>query len=158
MSDTEPTIVRRVGDEIHLDFTSLPELLFSLGQLPEILKLRETEQAKARLFPDIQPGHTEENELWHTAMDEDLRHLFDSATEIVVRDLDRMKDGIVTYPVKNLAAWMSALNQARLVLGALYGVEESDMARRDLDVREKRDVAILHVHMLGALLEELVGV
>lgn len=158
MNDDGFQIAHRGGGYISIDCTTVPDLLFSLGSVPEILTLRETGPAQARLYPDVQPGHAEENLQWHETMDDDLRHLFESASDTLARDLDAVEGDRVRFPEKNLPAWMSAINQARLILGEVHAIREADMARRDLNVKSPRDLSILHVHMLGALLEALIRV
>jgi hypothetical protein len=51
---------------------------------------------------------------------------------------------------------MSALNQARLILGELFGITESDMNKADLDLEQPKDLAIFRIHVLGYLLQLLV--
>jgi hypothetical protein len=51
---------------------------------------------------------------------------------------------------------MSALNQARLILGELFSVTESDMDKADLDLEQPKDLALFRIHILGYLLQLLV--
>ena len=58
----------------------------------------------------------------------------------------------VTFPVEHVDAWMSALNQARLILGELFSVTEKDMNATDLDAHSEKTLAIVRIHLLGYLL------
>ncbi len=51
---------------------------------------------------------------------------------------------------------MSAINQARLILGEQFHVTEQDMVRRDIDPHRASDIALIRIHLLGWLLEVLV--
>ena len=62
----------------------------------------------------------------------------------------------VAFPIAHLDAWLSALNQARLILGEQFRVTDAMMERRDLDPQSELDLAILRIHLLGWVLELLV--
>jgi hypothetical protein len=48
---------------------------------------------------------------------------------------------------------MSALNEARLILGERFQVTEDDMNAADFDVRTPKGLAIFRIHILGFLLQ-----
>ena len=48
---------------------------------------------------------------------------------------------------------MSALNQARLILGELFKLAEKDMENADLDLSDPKHLALLRIHVLGYLLQ-----
>jgi hypothetical protein len=52
---------------------------------------------------------------------------------------------------------MSAVNQARLILGELHHVTEDDMDSADLDLRRPKDHALFQIHILGFLLQQLIA-
>ena len=48
---------------------------------------------------------------------------------------------------------MSALNQARLILGEIHQINEEDMNRVDFDPQNPKHLAALRIHLLGYLLQ-----
>jgi hypothetical protein len=145
------------ADEKSLRVTGLsPVLAHCLFQLPEILRQRDADDAQRRLFPDPLPSDPKATAEWHELSDADLHHLFISAEETILRDLTGLENGEVQFAVAHLPAWISALNQARLILGELYHVTDGDMERADLDPDDAKDTALLQIHVLGYLLQLLV--
>ncbi len=111
------------------------ELLMSLpGQLVELLdeaagndELMRQDPALARLYPDAYGEADKEHaEEFRRLMNEDLRERHRSALEMLASTASR--DYV---DAEELHAWMSAINQLRLVLGTRLGVTE-DMDRDDL--------------------------
>lgn len=147
----------RAVDEKTIELTGIPPILIHcLHLLPDILRHRTQPGVRARLFPDPEPGNPRANAEWHEVTDPDLRHLFVSAEETVIRDLTALNDGRLRIPTAHLTAWMSAINQARLILGELHHVTEQDMDRADLDPARPKDLALLQIHILGYLLQTIV--
>ncbi|MCX7887670.1 MAG: DUF2017 domain-containing protein, partial [Verrucomicrobiae bacterium] len=60
------------------------------------------------------------------------------------------------FPADHLNAWMSALNQARLILGERFEITEDDMNRPLLNPVKPKDAAVFQIHVLGYLLQLLV--
>jgi hypothetical protein len=148
-----------LADDKHLRLTGIsPLLAHCLFELPEILRLRDQPEPHQRLFPDPLQHDAESSAEWHRLMDDDLQHLFASAEEIVIRDLTQFdrKAAAITFPADHANAWMSALNQARLVLGAKYNVTEADMDDQDLDLTDPRKKALLQIHLFGWVLQHFV--
>jgi hypothetical protein len=137
-----------------------PVLAAMLGELPEILDLREAPAAQVRLYPNPIAGDDNANKDWQQTTGAELRHLFVSAGETVTRDLtaiaadgeDASSGYQVTFPVEHVNAWMSAINQARLILAEVHQIDEAEMSRADLDPRRPKDMAALRIHVLGYLL------
>ena len=145
----------------HLRITGIdPVVLDCLHALPEILEQRDTPAARQRLLPDPTPADIETNDEWQRVIAPDLRHLFVSAADTVVRDLTAVESAgqlsEVAFPVEHLAAWMSALNQSRLILGELFKITDADLETREFDVNQPKGMAILRIHVLGYLLQLLV--
>jgi hypothetical protein len=150
--------LRRHGPK-HIQITGVHPLLAAcLHELPEILGLRDQPAAARRLSP---PPTADEkiNADWQSLIAPELRHLFVSAGETVTRDLtglqpdpDRTGAWQVTFPLEHLNAWMSALNQARLILGELFQITERDMHPAEFDPVDPRHVAMLKIEVLGELL------
>ena len=137
-----------------------PVALDCLYALPDILAQRDSPAARARLLPDPTQADEKANSEWQRLMAPELRHLFVSAGETIARDLtsvtpdDRDQQFLaVTFPIEHAAAWMSALNQARLILGELHEVSDEDMSAADFDVNKPKSLAVFRIHVLGYLLQ-----
>ena len=140
--------IRRQGDVLEIAELD-PFLAELLRQVPESAKPDGVEAAEHRLFST--PGDPADKDLcgeWKLYVEPELRRLFRSANETVAADL-RVLNGsskpfancTLRIPLKNAEAWLSALNQARLVIASKYGFTESELcdhyrspigSRRDL--------------------------
>ena len=136
-----------------------PGLAAVLHELPQILELRDSPKARKRLYPDPTTDNDSINREWRQITGPELRHLFVSAGETVGRDLTAMTvagesgDAYrVAFPIEHVPAWMSALNQTRLILGEVHEIDEADMNRPDFDPRNAKQMAALRIHLLGHLL------
>jgi hypothetical protein len=151
--------VQALGEK-HIRISGIPPVLAAmLRELPEILELRDSPDARARLFPNPTPDDDKVNNEWQQLAGPELRHLFVFAGETVARDLTALEvDGDdpeahqVTFPVEHVTAWMSALNQARLILAEVHKLDETDMNRTDFDPESPKHRAALRIHLLGYLL------
>jgi Domain of unknown function (DUF2017) len=130
-----------------------------LQGLGEILEQRDSPKVRERLFPNLMTADDNTNADWQRLTAPELRHLFVSAGEIVTRDLTALQPETgetgcsqVTFAADHVNAWMSALNQARLILGEIHEIDEADMNRTDLDPHNPRHVAAFRIHLLGHLL------
>ena len=147
-------------DEKRIRISGIPPVLaVMLRELPEILELRDSPDAQARLFPNPTAKDDEANKEWRQMAGPELRHLFVSAGETVARDLTALtadetaaEEHQVTFPVEHVNAWMSALNQARLILAEVHKIHDKDMNRTDFDPTSPKHVAALRIHLLGYLL------
>jgi hypothetical protein len=147
-------------DEKRILISGIPSVLAAmLRELPEILELRDSPDARTRLYPDPTHGNNKINQEWHQMAGPELRHLFVSAEETVTRDLTALaadkKNGDawqVAFPIEHVRAWMNALNQARLILGAVHKIDDAEMNRTDFDPQSAKDMAALRIHLLGYLL------
>jgi Domain of unknown function (DUF2017) len=140
-----------------------PVLAVMLRELPEILEMRDSPDARKRLFPKPTRANDRINTEWEQMVGPELRHLFVSAGETLTRDLTTMtvdqEDAEayqVEFPIEHVRAWMSALNQARLILGEIHQIEEADMNRADLNPQDPRHLAALRIHLLGYVLQSFV--
>ena len=132
-----------------------------LLELPQILsKDQEDEAVKKRLYPE--PEDEDDKEEWKRLVHPELFALIADARTIVTRDLGGLvpsdtEDPLGTWemriPKEHVQAWISALNAARLALGAKHGIEEEDMAHEELDDDEWDDkrLAITKIHLMGWL-------
>lgn len=129
-----------------------PFIILLLRELPAASDPGDHPAARARLFPvpNREPGEEEFREDWRDYVEPDLAHLFLSARETVEEDL-RSLDGVpgstllfggvaedgpapheptraaLVIPKAHLEAWLSVLNQARLVIGARHRIGEDDI-------------------------------
>lgn len=136
-----------------------PILADCLGELPTILEQRDSPAARNRLFQKPTDHDEKANDDWQKFIAPELRHLFVSAGEVVARDLTALEpvqgkqDELhVTFPTEHVRAWMSALNQARLILAEVHRVDERDMDKLNLDLHSPKQRAVLKIHLLGYLL------
>ena len=138
-----------------------PLLATFLSELPKVAARHK--KAQARLYPDPIGGvaHAEFRRDWKEHVRPELERLFASSRDIVERDLSapggHNHGTKVVIPCAHLEAWLSALNQARLVI-----VEESNFTEADLDHHEPPDLAtqrglsLLKIHFYGHLQELLI--
>ncbi len=133
-------------------------LAFCLRQVPAILARRDQVTSRERFYPDAIPTDLGRNAEWHRLMGDDLRHLFEAAAQTYARDLEALDlhREEVRFPAAHLKAWMNAVNQARLVLSEEHQLEAADMQRDDFAAGSQRDAALLHVQLLGYVLQVLV--
>jgi hypothetical protein len=170
-------------DEKHISISGIPPVLvFCLRELPHILEKRDMPDPRARLFPAPttlagkpslttlagKPALTRDDEKinadWEQIIVPELRHLFVTAGETVARDLANIEEESaeshscrVTFAAAHLNAWMSAINEARLILGELFDVTEQDMNREDLDLEDPKQFGVLKIGALGWLLGHLIA-
>jgi hypothetical protein len=116
--------------------------------------------AEARLFPSPTEGReTEADADWREYVEPELRELFRDAVTVVKNDLKAapVEEGqshhTLHLPVKNLEAWIHALNQARLALTAEYGFTEQDLDREFPTEGGARGFILFQVHFYGVLQE-----
>ncbi len=137
-----------------------PFLADCLETLGETLEQRDSPRASGRLFPPPTADSDKANADWQKFVDPDLRHLFVSAGETVLRDLTGLQADEeapasfqVSFSAEHVNAWISALNQARLILGELFHITEDDLNKTRFDVTDERTLAIVRVHLFGYLLQ-----
>ncbi|MBV9127607.1 MAG: DUF2017 family protein, partial [Verrucomicrobia bacterium] len=142
-----------------------PFFIRLLAQIPACADPGVHPAARARLFasPSDEPGENMLREDWRELVEPELAHLFITAQETVATDLKALPlseslgaeggpgdylPGTValTIPQPHYEAWLSTLNQARLVLAARHGIGEREMAP-DLSAlpSERRSRALLHM-------------
>ena len=126
----------------------------------EILEEADSSPARERLYPKPTAHDDKANAEWQRLVASELRHLFVTAGETVARDLtalkaDRRNPALseLCFPAEHVNAWMSVLNGARLVLGAVFDVTEVDMNAVNFEVLDKRTIGVMKIHLLGHLLQ-----
>lgn len=144
--------IERIGEDA-VSINGIDDATLALlHEVPSILHYRSHPSVSKRLFPDVKPGDEQVSEEFHEATDPDLEYLFASAEEILIRDLAGIRDGSIEIPDTHVRAWMSALNQARLILAELNQIDAADMGRGEFDPDEKKDLAVLKIHFFGFVL------
>jgi len=134
-----------------------------LKQIPGETDPGDDKIAHGRLFskPTDDP-EDELNEEWETYVEPGLRHLFESATETVSKDLERFEkivmEGVTEYslsiPVDHLDQWLNTLNQARLSMAMRNRLTDEELAADFSPViNSKRDMQLLQIHIYGFLQE-----
>ena len=142
-----------------------------LRQTPFEAEPGKHEGARDRLFSSPMHPHYSDPEFledWTDLVRPELETLFRSATEIVARDLVGLKEEhlqpgegespsfAIWIPVTHLEAWLSCLNQARLVISEKFSFTEDDMnSPLGSSLTGKRELALYQVHFY-AVLQELI--
>lgn len=139
-----------------------PFLAELLRQIPASANTEGTPAAEQRIFSV--PINGKETELcaeWKMYVEPELRRLFQTATETVGADLEQLNGNeqslvnrVLRIPTKHADVWLSALNQARLVIAAKNNFTElelSDHLRSPIGSR--RDLSLFQVNFYGFLQE-----
>lgn len=149
-----------------LGLRNIPALLAELlRQIPQA-DGDENEAVEARLFPDP-TGDPREDGLrqdWRAHVQPELHEWFQSSRQVVAADLRALtpeEDDVfaLEFPVKHAAAWLNALNQARLSLAAEYDFNEGDLSRAwPVEIHDERSLALLKINFYAAIQHWLVEV
>ena len=94
-------------------------------------------------------------------MQPELRRLFQTATETVTADLEQLSGKEKTFanrtlriPSKHAEAWLSALNQARLVIAAKNNFTDGELCDHYRSpIGSRRDLSLFQVNFYGFLQE-----
>jgi hypothetical protein len=151
----------RRKDEIEISELD-PFLAELLRQIPASANPEGVPAAEERLFS--LPTNGKEPEIcaeWKLYVEPELRRLFQTATETVAADLEQLNGNekqfanrTLRIPSNHADAWLSALNQARLVIAAknhFTDGELSDQFRSPIGSR--RDLSLFQVNFYGFLQE-----
>lgn len=166
---------REEGDQSPIVFDEIePFLLDQIRRLPRYADPSDDPAAQARLFsaPMSRGGDGDEfNEDWERYVEPEIRSLFRSAQGTVEEDLSPLPDLSagepmaahdpvafmptsirLEVPFKHAEAWLSVLNQARLVIAARRGFGERDMDE-DLPFPplSERDLDLFRVHFYDSM-------
>jgi hypothetical protein len=96
-----------------------------------------------RLLPDAFLDDPEASAEFRRLSADTVRGRKVGAIDTVLEDLDAMRrqEGAVVVDAERAAAWLTALNDARLALGTLLAVSEDDDLQAELDAYEQQMVA-----------------
>ena len=147
----------------HIEISELdPFLAELLRQIPASASPDGVPAAEQRLFTS--PANRKETELcaeWKVYVEPELRRLFQSATETVAADLEQLNGNeknlanrTLRIPAKHADAWLSALNQARLVIAAKYNFTEGELGDHlRSPIGSRRDLSLFQINFYGFLQE-----
>ena len=153
--------IRRRND--HIEISELdPFLAELLRQIPASANPNGVQSAEQRLFSP--PSNGKQTELcaeWRIYVEPELRHLFQSATETVAADLQQLNGNEKSFanrtlriPAKHGDEWLSALNQARLVIAAKNNFTENELNDHFRSpIGSRRDLSLFQVNFYGFLQE-----
>lgn len=153
--------VRRDGDALEIRDLD-PFLAELLRQIPSSTNPDGVETAQNRLFSD--PVANREGDMcaeWKLYVEPELRRLFQSATATVSADLQQLNGNeksfancTLRFDVRNAEAWLSALNQARLVIAAKFEFTEGELCDHYRSpIGSRRDLSLFQVNFYGFLQE-----
>ena len=151
----------RRNDEIEISELD-PFLAELLRQVPASANPEGVPAAEQRLFsPPTNGKETEICAEWKLYVEPELRRLFRTATETVAADLEQLNgnekpfaDRILRIPSKHADAWLSALNQARLVIAAKNSFTESELGDHlRSPIGSRRDLSLFQINFYGFLQE-----
>jgi Domain of unknown function (DUF2017) len=153
--------IRRRRDKIEMAELD-PFLAELLRQIPACANPEGAPAAEERIFS--LPSNGSEPELcaeWKMYVEPELRRLFQTATQTVAGDLEQLSGNeknlanrILRIPVKHADAWLSALNQARLVIAAKNNFTEIELNDHlHSPIGSRRDLSLFQVNFYGFLQE-----
>jgi hypothetical protein len=126
-----PLRARRDADRVVVENIT-PDLAAVLSELSDHIGSDQPEVVRRRLLPD--PSDDEEIAAeWRIRQHPELLALLADARRIVESDLPGLRQEghrprfSLSFPAAHLDAWISALNAARLALGARYDVTSDQM-------------------------------
>jgi hypothetical protein len=153
--------IRRRNDKIELSELD-PFLAELLRQIPTSANPDGAPAAEQRLFSSPTTGReTESCVEWKTYVEPELRRLFQTATQTVAADLEQLNGNEKSFanrtlriPGKHSDAWLSALNQARLVIAAKNNFTENELNDRFRSpIGSRRDLSLFQINFYGFLQE-----
>lgn len=153
--------IRRQGDMLEISELD-PFLAELLRQIPDSTNPEGAPAAEERLYSV--PGDPEDHALcseWKLYVEPELRRLFRSATETVGEDLKMLNGStkpfancVLRIPTKNSEAWLSALNQARLVIASKYAFTDGELCDHYRSpIGSRRDLGLFQINFYGFLQE-----
>ena len=153
--------IRRHADVLEISELD-PFLAELLRQIPDSTNPEGEVAAEERLFSA--PADSSDKTLceeWKLYVEPELRRLFRSATEMVSEDLAMLNGGAKPFanctlriPTRNSEAWLSALNQARLVIASKFAFTEGELSDHYRSpIGSRRDLSLFQVNFYGFLQE-----
>jgi hypothetical protein len=139
-----------------------PFLAELLRQIPSSADPSGVPAAEERVFSP--PTNGKDAEIcaeWKLYVQPELRRLFQTATQTVAADLEQLNGSekrfvnrTLRIPSKHGDAWLSALNQARLVIAAKNNFTETELNDHFRSpIGSRRDLSLFQVNFYGFLQE-----
>ena len=151
----------RRNDEIEISELD-PFLAELLRQIPASANPEGVPAAQERIFsPPTNGKETEICAEWKLYVEPELRRIFQTATETVAADLEQLNGNekkftnrALRIPSKHADAWLSALNQARLVIAVKYNFSDGELGDHFRSpIGSRRDLSLFQVNFYGFLQE-----
>jgi Domain of unknown function (DUF2017) len=139
-----------------------PFLAELLRQIPASTNPEGAPAAEERIFSAPSNGTDSEFRAeWKTYVEPELRRLFQTATQTVAGDLQQLNGNekslanrTLRIPTKHADAWLSTLNQARLVIAAKNNFTETELNDHlHSPIGSRRDLSLFQVNFYGFLQE-----
>ena len=154
--------------ETYAEFVGIdPFLAEIIRQIPRAANPEDDTAAKARLFSSPSATPDELSRDWQEYVVPDLRAGFDTALARVQHDLAENlceTDGEDDFPFRlqvpldHVDAWLSALNQARLVLAARHSFSDEELAGHfHPQLTSLRELALYQITIYGWMQELLLS-
>ena len=153
--------IRRRKNQIEISELD-PFLAELLRQIPASTNPQGAPAAEERVFSSPTNGMEPEFRAeWKMYVEPELRRLFQTATETVAADLEQLNGNekslanrTLRIPAKHADAWLSALNQARLVIAAKNNFTENELNDHlRSPIGSRRDLSLFQVNLYGFLQE-----
>jgi hypothetical protein len=153
--------IQRLGDYLKISEID-PFLAELLRQIPESADPAGNEAAEKRIFTS--PTSDSEDEIcaeWKTYVQPELRRLFQTGTQTVAADLQQLNgtskpfaNCTLRIPLAHGEAWLSGLNQARLVIASKYDFTEAELCDHYRSpMGSRRDLSLFQVNFYGFIQE-----
>lgn len=156
-------LVRRLNDD-SIEFADIEPIEAELlRQVSNLGDTRGEAGAEARLFSA--PADASETQFlkdWDEYVRPELRHLFLSARKVVEQDVGTLKQkgarlSRMVFPLAHGEAWLSALNQARLVLATKFDFADAELSLYEVPKAfTKRDLVLLQINFYAAVQERVI--
>jgi len=142
-----------------------PFLAELLRQLPSSTSPENCSAAQNRIYSA--PANEKEQEIcaeWKVYVQPELQRLFRSATDIVAADLQQLSGNEKPFANRNLFipaehadSWLSALNQARLIIAARNDFTDGELGDNYRSpIGSRRDLSLFQVNFYGFLQEFII--
>ena len=156
-------LIRRLNDD-SIEFADIePVEAELLRQVSVIGEAHGDAGAEARLFSaPADPSETQFLKDWEEYVRPELRHLFLAARKVVEEDVSTLsakagRFSRMVFPLSHGEAWLSALNQARLILAAKFDFADAELALHEVPkTLTKRGLVLLQINFYAAIQERVI--